>query len=85
VDVHVTGPVDPRSGWVTDFAQIAHVVEPIIAELDHRLLNDVPGLGNPTAERIAHYLFNRIAPSLPGLSVITVWESDTSRAVYRGT
>jgi 6-pyruvoyltetrahydropterin/6-carboxytetrahydropterin synthase len=84
LDVHVTGPVDGRSGWVIDFSEIARAVLPVIAELDHRLLNDVPGLDNPTAECIARYLFERIAPALPGLSAITVWESETSRAVYRG-
>ncbi len=83
VDVHVIGPVDPRTGWVIDFGEISRVVSPILAELDHRLLNDVPGLVNPTAETIAHSLFERIAPALPGLSAVAVWESDTSRAVYR--
>jgi 6-pyruvoyltetrahydropterin/6-carboxytetrahydropterin synthase len=84
VDVHVTGPVDERSGWVIDFGEIARAAAPILAELDHRLLNDVPGLDNPTSERIAQYLFDRLAGAIAGLSAVTVWESDTSRAVYRG-
>jgi len=84
IDVHVTGAVDPRGGWVIDFGEITKVVAPILAELDHRLLNDVPGLANSTAETIARYLFDRISPHLPGLSAVTAWESDTSRAVYRG-
>jgi 6-pyruvoyltetrahydropterin/6-carboxytetrahydropterin synthase len=84
VDVHVTGPVDPRSGWVIDFAEIARAVAPVLAELDHRLLNEVEGLDNPTSERIAKYLFDRIAPAIAGLSAVTVWESNTSRTIYRG-
>ena len=53
-------------------------------ELDHRCLNDVPGLANPTSEMLCKYLWDCIAADLPALSAITVWESDTSRCVYRG-
>jgi len=85
VDVHVTGPVDPATGWVMDFGELKAAVEPVLAELDHRCLNDVPGLANSTSEQLAKYLWDRIAPRLGGLSAVTVWESDTSRCVYRGT
>ena len=84
VDVHVTGEVDPQAGWVLDFAQIARAVEPILAELDHHCLNDIPGLANSTSEQIARYLWDRIGGALPGLSAVTIWESDTSRCIYRG-
>ena len=41
----------PRIGWLVDFGEIAARVEPVLRqELDHRLLNDVPGLENPTSE-----------------------------------
>ena len=85
VDVHVTGPVDPATGWVMDFGELKAAVEPALAALDHRCLNDVPGLANSTSEQLAKYLWDRIAPRLGGLSAVTVWESDTSRCVYRGT
>lgn len=84
VDVHITGPVDAQTGWVLDFADIARAVAPILAELDHHMLNEVKGLPNPTSELVARFLFDRIAPLLPGLLAVTVWESDTSRATYRG-
>ena len=84
VDVHVTGPVDDQTGWVIDFGQISQAVKPILDELDHRCLDDLPGLANSTSENIARFLWERIAPALPGLSAITIWETDTSRCVYRG-
>ena len=84
VDVHVTGQPDPRSGWVMDFGEIKRAVEPILEELDHRCLNDIPGLENSTSETLARYLWDRIYVDLPGLSAITVWESDTSRCTCRG-
>lgn len=83
VDIHVTGPVN-STGWVMDFAAVKKTVEPLIDSLDHRCLDEIPGLGNSTSELLAKYLWDRLAPALPGLSAVTIWESDTSRCVYRG-
>ena len=84
VDVHVEGEVDPHVGWVMDFSEISRMVAPIIDELDHQMLNDLPGLANCTAEMIAKYIWDRLVESLSGLSAVTVWESDKSRCIYRG-
>ena len=84
VDVHVTGQPDAQRGWVIDFGEIKKVVGGILDELDHRCLNEIPGLENSTSELLAKYLWDRIAPKLPGLSALTIWESDTSRCVFRG-
>jgi 6-pyruvoyltetrahydropterin/6-carboxytetrahydropterin synthase len=84
VDVHVSGPTDPARGWVMDFGELKRAVQPVLETLDHRYLNDVPGLEQPTSERIARYIWDRLKPALPGLSAVTVWESDTARCVYRG-
>jgi len=84
VDVHVTGPVDAHSGWVMDFGDIKRAMAPVLEELDHRMLSDIPGLANSTSEMLAAYFWDRLAGALPLLSAITVWESDTSRCVYRG-
>lgn len=85
VDIHVTGEVDENTGWVMDFGEIKQAVSPVIDELDHRYLNDLPGLENCTSELIARYLWQRIKPSLPELSAVVVWESDASRCIYRGS
>ena len=79
VDVHVTGRPDPETGWVVDFGDIKRIVEAVLDDLDHRKLNDIPGLENSTSEMLGGYLWSRIAPDLPGLSAITIWESETSR------
>ena len=52
IEVHISGPVDPRFGWVIDFADIRRAVEPILDQLDHKYLNDVEGLNNPTSETL---------------------------------
>ena len=84
LDVHVEGPVDGTTGMVMDFHEIQKAVKPVLEQLDHRLLNDIPGLENSTSEILCRYFWDRLKPALPGLSAITVWESDTSRCVFRG-
>jgi len=72
-------------GWLVDYANVAAKVEPLIrGELDHRTLNDVPGLENPTSEVLCVWLWRRLAPALPGLTAITVHETCAARCTYRG-
>jgi 6-pyruvoyltetrahydropterin/6-carboxytetrahydropterin synthase len=82
--VTVRGEVDPELGWVMDFAAIDEQVAPVIEEIDHRLLNEVPGLSNPTSEVLAAWLWSRIRPGLPLMVEIVVSETPRSRCVYRG-
>ena len=83
VDVVVTGPVDPQSGWVIDFYDIEAVFAPVLETLDHHLLNEIPGLENPTAEHIAIYVLTRLQGTLPGVVSVTVHETEHSRATAR--
>jgi 6-pyruvoyltetrahydropterin/6-carboxytetrahydropterin synthase len=84
VTITVAGPIDPELGWLLDFAEIDQVVDPVIARIDHQLLNEVPGLENPTSELLAVWLWRAIQPALPGLTEVRVAETPTSRCVYRG-
>jgi len=52
--------------------------------LDHRLLNEVPGLENPTSELLAQWLWVRAANRLPLLHRITVAETCSSLCHYYG-
>jgi 6-pyruvoyltetrahydropterin/6-carboxytetrahydropterin synthase len=84
VEIHVEGDVGADTGWVIDFADIGRAWEPIHDQLDHRYLNEVPGLENPTSEVLAAWLWPRLTPALPGLSEIVVRETCTSGCRYRG-
>lgn len=83
IAVHVEGPLDDQ-GWVMDFADLAAAFGPVFDALDHRYLNDVPGLENPTSEVLATWVWSKLAPDLPGLSRIVVRETCTSGCEYRG-
>ena len=66
------------------FQLIKNVANPLIKELDHKLLNEIEGLENPTAENLALWFWNQMKPALPELFQITVMENPTNVVRYRG-
>jgi 6-pyruvoyltetrahydropterin/6-carboxytetrahydropterin synthase len=84
IEIVVEGPVDPVMGWVMDYADIKAAFRPLYDQLDHNLLNDLPGLENPTSESLAVWIWDRLKPSIPLLKEIVIAETCTSRCVYRG-
>ncbi len=84
IEVHVDGALDPTLGWVMDFADIKTAFQPIFDRLDHHYLNDVEGMENPTSERLAVWIWDRLKPRLPALARIVVHETCTSGCTYEG-
>ncbi len=84
VRVTVDSPVGEDTGWVMDFADLKAAVQPTVDALDHRLLNEIDGLENPTSEVLAVWIWERIAPGLPDLAAVEVRETCTSGCTYRG-
>lgn len=84
IEVHVRGPVDAKLGWVMDFADLTAAFAPLFDQLDHRYLNDVPGLQNPTSENLARWVFEALKPRLPLLDHVIVHETCTSACRYDG-
>jgi 6-pyruvoyltetrahydropterin/6-carboxytetrahydropterin synthase len=82
--VFIEGEVDKDLGWVMDFADLKRVIEPIVDSVDHKLLNEIKGLENPTCEIFAIWLWDSIKPQIPLLSKIELNETPTSGVVYRG-
>lgn len=81
--VTVERPVDPESGLALDFSDLAQSVRRAVLEsLDHRCLNDV--LDNPTAERLAAWIWTRLVEALPGLVEIELLETRDCSVVYQG-
>jgi len=84
VEVVVEGDLDPDKGYLIDYGELSAACEPLRAQLDHRYLNELDGLENPTPELIARWIWDRLAPSLPLLSEIRVHETCSSACSYRG-
>ena len=84
VEVHVSGEPGADTGWVMDFADIKAAFAPLHARLDHAYLNEIEGLENPTSERLAAWIWDRLKPALPMLSAVVVHETCTSGCRYGG-
>ncbi len=84
IEVHIDGDVDPATGWVIDFAELDQPVAGIKQSLEHRYLNEVPGLENPTSENLALWIWQRIDPAVPGLARIVIMEGHDRGCTYRG-
>ena len=80
----ISGDPDPITGWIMDFGDIKKVFNPILEQLDHHYLNDIPGLENPTSEVLAKWIWEKTKPLLPGLSAIELKETCTSGCIYKG-
>jgi 6-pyruvoyltetrahydropterin/6-carboxytetrahydropterin synthase len=84
VEIGLRGPVDPQTGWVIDFADIDDAWTDLFRQFDHRTLNDVPGLENPTCENLCGFIWSALVRKLSHLSAVTVWETADSCCTYRG-
>lgn len=81
ISVRVRGVSDPHTGFVIDFADLDALVNPMIKELDHQVINDF--IENPTAERIVSWFLDRLMPKLTpikNLYIVAVRVNETVKA-----
>ena len=99
VYAHVRGEVLNEGGMLLDFTCLKSALRTVCKELDHTNLNDLEIFNqNPSAERIAIYIYKRVVSLLlkqgvdltwyegkqeAVLFAIDVFETETSRARYR--
>ncbi len=99
VYAHVKGPELNEGGMLLDFTKLKSALREVCKQLDHTNLNDLAVFDqNPSAERIAMYIYNGIIENLkkegldlsyqkdkktPALYAVDVFETETSRARYR--
>lgn len=77
VDIICEGEPDVR-GMVCDYAEIAEAWASIHATVDHRLLNELDGMENPTTEILAADFLRTLRLALPFCVAVRVWESSTT-------
>ena len=99
VYAHVKGSQLNEGGMLLDFSKLKTALRQVCKQLDHTNLNDMSVFDqNPSAERIAMYIYNGIIENLkkegldlsyqkdkktPALYAVDVFETETSRARYR--
>jgi len=82
---HARGAELDSGGMLLDFGVLKKALRDVCDALDHTNLNDLPVFANnPSAERIAEYVFRELSRALPGapLFAVDVYETPTSRARY---
>jgi 6-pyruvoyltetrahydropterin/6-carboxytetrahydropterin synthase len=91
VRVTLEGRELDHAGLLLDFKLLKDVMKPTVARLDHQMINDLEPFTtlNPSAENLARYFFDEADARLKKLTNgrvwvrdVTVWETDTSIAVY---
>ena len=82
--IYVSGQPDKNLGWIIDFKVLKDLVMPLVDKVDHKLMNNISGLENPTAENITLWFWNNLKPILPALSRIELNETPTTGVIYSG-
>jgi 6-pyruvoyltetrahydropterin/6-carboxytetrahydropterin synthase len=82
VQLHLRGALDEARGWLVDFYDLDRAWAPCHEQLDHFYLNDIDGLENPTSERIARWIWDRMKPAIPQLTRVLVKETCDAGGAY---
>ena len=72
VEVTLRGEPDPKTGFLRDFGEIDATLKRVRDLLDHRLLNEVEGLANPTLEILARFIFTKAKAALPEVAKVRI-------------
>lgn len=83
-EVTVRGVPEPSTGMIVDLGRFEALLGEVEDALDHRLLDEVEGLGPATMENLGRWIYRRLAATLPGLDRVTVFRDSQGEAcTYR--
>ena len=83
--VSIDGLIDAKTGFVIDYTDVRHIVdEHVISVVDHKCLNEIEGLENPSAENISIWIWDRLQPVFKGLVELELRENYRSGVIYTG-
>lgn len=74
-EVTLSGKPDVQTGMVVDLGLVRRAIEQLRTQLDHHLLDEVPGLGPATLENLCAFIWRDLAARLPGLTQVKVWRT----------
>ena len=84
IKIYVKGPVDEKTGFVIDAFDIDKYFNKIHSQIDHKVLNDIQGLENPTSENICIWIWDKLIKDLPILYKIEIMENSVTGFIYKG-
>ena len=84
-EVVLRGEPDPKTGFLRDFGEVEAVLKDVRGLLDHRLLNEIEGLGAPTLENLARFIYVRAKAALPEVARVKLRRPSYGQTcVYEG-
>ena len=83
VRIEVTGKIGIKTGWVMDYSRVKEAWDVIKKDVDHKVLNDLHGMENPTCELLVMAIYDRMFISIPGVTSVEVRETEHCGAVVR--
>lgn len=72
VEIAIEGEPDPATGFVADLGEVERACTEVRGELDHRMLNEIPGLERPSLENLCLHVWRALGARFPRLSRVTV-------------
>lgn len=78
--VTLSGQVDPQTGMVVDLGLLRLAIDQLRPQLDHRLLDEVAGLGTATLENLCAFIWRNLAAVFAGLVEVRVWRDSVGDA-----
>tara|TARA_B100000686_G_scaffold264525_1_gene278566 strand:- start:638 stop:1735 length:1098 start_codon:yes stop_codon:yes gene_type:complete len=78
VRLHLTSPLNEIMGWTIDYGDVKELFKPAYKKLDHRLLNDLPGIDDGDTGTVLQWIKNNMMGILPQLNRIDLFETPGS-------
>ena len=84
-EITLQGDTQPEKGMIVDFDVLENALDALHHQLDHQMLNDIPGLGVPTMENLCVWIWQKLTTDFSNLLRVTVYrDSGGESCVYRG-
>ena len=84
-EVVVRGTPDPATGMIIDLGVFERALADVRDGLDHRFLDEVPGLGPATLENLAAWVWRNVEPRCAGLARVVIHRDSSGDAcAYHG-
>ena len=82
--IELDGPIN-NDGFVMDFYDLDKIVkDKVISKIDHKVLNDISGLKNPSSEHLAVWVWEQLIIELDYLHQVTISEDHGTGIKYLG-
>ena len=84
ITVYINGEVNKKTGFVIDFYDVDIIFNKYIhSKIDHKVLNNVTGLENPSSENLTKWIWDNLKNHISGLYKIKVSEDFGTGIIYQ--